>query len=133
MMNDRHKFRVWNERLKEMLSPEQLEKEKYSLGSNGVVVSFDSDSARRGHLWLCEWMKPLQCTGLKDKNDKLIFEGDLIMVAGDPDVVGSIVWYDGGWRIKYTDNKTPLPVCSVNTRCFEIIGNIHENPELING
>ena len=63
-------------------------------------------------------------TGLLDKNGKEIYEGDIIEVTdGDGWNLGSIVV-----------NLDPGYVCQldIDDRCIgEIIGNIHENPELL--
>ena len=77
-----------------------------------------------------------QCTGLKDKNGKLIFEGDLLRFTND-DGEQSIyrVFYDdvyAGWRIGEV-NCGAIDEMSdwENYReYFEVIGNIHDNPNL---
>ena len=64
-----------------------------------------------------------QYTGLKDKNGKLIFEGDILLFrAGRTHVVR---FEDGAFILE--DTAIPIPFAIKS----EIIGNVHDNPELI--
>lgn len=86
---------------------------------------------------------PQQCTGLKDKNGKLIYEGDIIKTKffGKTDNNGhnfndfeifDVVWYKGSYQ--FNNQKRPyypLRFCYEYPDKFEIIGNIYENPELL--
>jgi len=67
----------------------------------------------------------MQFTGLLDKNGKEIFEGDWLVSAEDSSIGGSAVFYDyGQWQpFSYLG--------SYNGKEYEIVGNVHENPELL--
>jgi uncharacterized phage protein (TIGR01671 family) len=77
----------------------------------------------------CEFM---QFTGLKDKNGKEIYEGDVINDSADTleVIYNSSKGISVGWYVK--NNTTYLPLCVEQGDYMEIIGNIYENPELCN-
>ena len=78
-----------------------------------------------------------QYTGLTDKNGKKIFEGDILEGdledSLDPGAKwrSEIIWGKFGWNCK--DNKISLPMDEYDIREGEVIGNIHDNPELLKG
>jgi uncharacterized phage protein (TIGR01671 family) len=86
-----------------------------------------------------------QCTGLKDKNGKLIYEGDIVSKEftdrpfsskAKSEIKNCLMYWDNG------DGAFSLKYKSDDYRCYsahhnnpfgdcEIIGNIHENPDLL--
>lgn len=74
-----------------------------------------------------------ECTGLKDKNGKLIFEGDIIngySWIGNDFRNKEIRWRAelGGWYVNLCTS-----IGAAYPMSYEIIGNIHDNPELLKG
>ena len=79
----------------------------------------------------------MQSTGLKDKNGKEIFEGDILAFETDDEVINVNVFWDEEHALfmfeskKYNEQEPLAELVENNTYPFEIIGNIYENPELL--
>lgn len=131
MVNREIKFRVWKPESKRM---DYLRAEGY-MGGYGIYDPFigcdEPDKA---------WM---QFTGLLDKNDKEIYEGDICEVinfysemcieAGEwvetlNDTTGVIEFKEGCFM--FNDGQD-IPLHYFRIQQLEIIGNIYENPELL--
>ena len=110
-----------------------------------IIISDDEDI---DGLW-CEVIPETvgQYTGLTDKNGKKIFEGDIVKgIAYSVTKIGVIVWIDeiSSFGVRYVNaqNLTAWENSSI-LRCVsmgktdefaaEVIGNIHDNPELLGG
>jgi len=77
----------------------------------------------------------MQYTGLKDKNGKEIYEGDIIagITEGNLGVINvkAVILFEKG---KFVDSYYRKPLDTnifANKTTLEVIGNIHDNPELL--
>lgn len=76
---------------------------------------------------------PQQCTGLKDKNSKLIYEGDILWVLCTESHIGVVCWDNEKAYYRINGKGVAYNVLQVlhSEFAFEVIGNIYENPELL--
>lgn len=75
-----------------------------------------------------------QFTGLTDKNGKKIFEGDIVKTShGGSTYYAKIEWDDGSFWVTNHDIQMPSYISEVSKTYLEVIGNIHDNPELLKG
>lgn len=69
-----------------------------------------------------------QFTGLTDKNGQKIFEGDIISGLGNTYVCK---WDEGNVEFTVFDGKESFGLAYAAYPCMEVVGNIHDNPELL--
>ena len=77
-----------------------------------------------------------QCTGLKDKNGKLIWENDIMVAYLDEDYPEDetyirIMWRENGFCSIENGSEDITPIDKFDREHFEVCGNIFDNPELL--
>lgn len=122
------KFRAWLKSLKWMCDVTNI-----SFDSKLVDICQQGDTERCTEISVeFDEIELMQSTGLKDKNGKEIFEGDVVLVLDSPYTVfynikeGSyqLEPHDERWVIDYMSNFS-------SEENFEIVGNIYENKEYL--
>lgn len=128
-MNDRFRFRAWNRETKQYhYGAENTYDYMYGLPSV-MKCSFGSllEDTGEGNRYVVE-----QCTGLKDKNGRLIYDGDLLLLDPD-DPPALVVWSEdvAMFCLVQEDVCYTFDNCGYSPQEMEIVGNSHENPELL--
>ena len=129
------KFRIYDTDEKQMFYQEDID---YIDFFTGIVFIREED----GYDYLIDSRsdgKLMQYTGLKDKNGKEIYERDILSIkiySGDKVIAEGktvVEFKDGCFGVIWGHDKAFLSLNSFFKAKFEVIGNIYENPELLEG
>lgn len=121
------KFRAWDTNNKEMLDVQELDYQDSYNGQPMVRTAMYND------YFDTEDMILMQYTGLKDKNGKEIYEGDIIQYE---DIRRGIVEYSEKYaQFILKETGSIADECEAlgefNIKVFEILGNIYDNLEIL--
>ena len=128
------KFRLWNPERKVVTAGNHL---------NTIIMSTDKEFIKQFQDSKMKW---LQFTGLKDRNETDIYEGDIVKITnahhdgweneGDifspeikSDVVSEVFFHEAAFQFYYEEDR-PVPLFGYSSDS-EIIGNVYNNPELL--
>lgn len=129
-MNDRFRFRVWNTRTKKLREVAQITLDARQHGRTSEISNMETcHLAYQPHLVL------EQCTGLKDKNGRLIYEGDIVNILCEIEEQGVIEWAreEAQFVIRAEQAGFVANFDNYSGIDLEVIGNIHENADLLEG
>lgn len=113
------KYRAWEKNLKEMIEVEEIDFIRGVINGSSIWRFFDE-------------IELMQYTGLKDKNGKEIYEGDILRVYDDffrdglDDMYGVVKFDNGRFYL-----NTFKPYYNETWIYFEVVGNIYENKDLL--
>ncbi|EKE3389914.1 hypothetical protein OUO83_001411 [Enterococcus faecalis] len=142
------KFRAWDKRHNEIVSVHEINFKNDTLTTESIDNGISKDVQMLVFILM-------QSTGFKDDNGVEIFEGDVVNIHWfytdyDPETLGAIeneataekvvitkefgnlgFWWNSG--DDWVDLTTLALTVQLHEESFELLGNIHENPELLEG
>ncbi|MCI2201053.1 YopX family protein [Clostridium sp.] len=125
------KFRAYIKKLGKIVNVEEI---NFSNETIGVKVPGE------GYLLVYNFkdFELMQYTGLKDKNGVEVYEGDILKLfygKENTPLTTTKVFFnkEGYWDSKNLSEQHPVRACYGGFNKCEVIGNIYENPELLEG
>lgn len=121
------KFRAWLKYGKEVVDVEEID------FMNKVINYIDNDYENNRQEIIGAYFEDIELmeyTGLKDKNNKEIYEGDIVTLHNSKYKV-IFLNEEARFVLRNDEFEYEIPFTNNNNKRMEIIGNIYENPELL--
>lgn len=132
-MQDRFRFRYFNKISNKMVECTNYENVDAIFECLKQQICYDNDISPLPYDHMGNGLIFMQCTGLKDKNEKLIYEGDIVEILHSGGKRAEVYWNEKnvcfelkGEAVAYNAHIT------IRNDYFEVIGNVYQNPELLN-
>ena len=137
------KFRGFHTKMNKMFSAEEMAIDQMTLLPTGQFINVHGARTSASTVYPQDKFIPLQFTGLLDKNGKEIYEGDIVQLGTHETLKAVIEFYESGFYQRWlkpnirTGFDMPAhhgnrePLFSNSKISLHIIGNIYENPELL--
>lgn len=121
------KFRAWD------INDKWMDDDFYISSKGDVLdrpsITYDTPNIEIEHV--CN-LVVMQFTGLQDKNGVDIYEGDFLSLCDDDSDSCVVYFNDGSFCVDFVEMGTPLMyLAESSSLSMTVIGNIHENPELL--
>ena len=104
-------------------------------GTRKYIYIPNPEPDERARAYLCYEVDPEtvgQFTGLTDAHGKKIFEGDIVDILTENEEIGVVNYEDGGFLVD-ADGFCVDFHANINGNDVEVIGNIHDNKDLLEG
>ena len=115
------KFRAYLKNEKKIIDVKSIDWDE-----NGNLISINYPEGKDYFGYKEDDIVLMQYTGVRDKNGKEIYEGDIVKYFGD---VCEINWLLSGFYIHWA--RGGFEEVATNDKYCEVIGNIYENPQLL--
>lgn len=132
------KFRAWDNKSKRMIYAGDDFDYYICVNLSGAISVFDNEDGGKEGLWehdVSSYVEIvlMQFTGLCDKNGKEIYEGDIL--SGHDDGTVKVEWLEASWGCVFIPDQSSSigldEMCIWFGNNSTVIGNIHENGELL--